>query len=100
MPGDVRRGLPLRLYARVTSDAGKQVKRLVGVEDIQLDVGDTSESGEPPPAGDYHRSGPAAWKQRRYLTLAHCVVEHDEDLPVGEQAAIHLRPLVKALWYV
>src|SRR5580692_6377353 len=100
MLGDLRRGLPLRLYPRVTDDAGEQVKRLVGVEDIQLDVGGTSESGEPPPAGDYHRGGPGAWKQRRDLTLTRGVVEHDQDLPVGEQVAIHLRPLVKALWYV
>src|ERR1017187_1530310 len=100
MRGDLRRGLGLRLHAPVTTDAGEQVKRLVGVKNIYLDVGGTSESGEPPPAGDYHPRGPAAWKQRPYLTLTHRVVEHDQDLPVGEQVAIHLRPLVEAFWYI
>ena len=100
MLGDRRRGLGLRLHSRGADDAGEHVQRLVGVEDVHLDVDGAGEPGEPAPAGDYHRGGPAAWKQRRYLALARRVVEHDQDLPVGEQVAVHLRPLVKALRYL
>ena len=56
--------------------------------------------GEPAPAGDYHRGRPAAGKQRRYLALARRVVQHHQDLPAGEQVAVHLRALVEALGYL
>src|SRR6266446_5585555 len=100
MLGDGHRGPGLRLYADVTSDAGEQVQRFVGVENVHSDMAGTSESGQPPAAGDYHRRGPAARKQRRYLALTHRVVEHDQNLLIGEQVAVHLRPLVKALWHI
>ena len=63
-------------------------------------MGGAGESGEPAPAGDHYRCRPAAWKQRQYLALAHRIVEHHQHPPAGEQVAIHLRSLVKALGYL
>src|ERR1700722_13856665 len=98
--GDLGRVFRLRLYPRVACDAGEHLKRLVSVEDVHRDVDGPSEHDEPSPAGDQHPRRPAPREQRRYLTPALRVVEHDQDLPVGEQVAIYLRPLVKALWHV
>ena len=100
LAGDRRRGRGLSLHPAGPRDAAQQGQRLARIEHVRLDAGGTGQSAEPAPAGDQHRGGAAAWKQRGNLALVRRVVQHDQHPAVGQQVAVRLGALVQAVRYL
>ena len=99
--GDRGRGLGLRLHPLAAGDAGEQVQRLAGVEDIHLDVGGAGQAGEPAAAGDRSPPRPPLPGSSGDTWLSPTASSSTTRiLPAGEQVAVHLRPLVQALGYL
>lgn len=87
---DALGGLGIAEHAPVVDRLAQELRGLPGIERADLHPVRPWQPGQPALARHDHRAVPAAGQQRQHLLLRAHIVQHDEQAPLGQEAAIQV----------
>jgi hypothetical protein len=76
------------------AEQGNPITQLKHIERQRVDI---IQARQPAAAGHQQQAALRTGQQRRHLRLTRGIVEHDKDLPAGQQAAVQRGPVLEIL---